>query len=291
MMLSSFLLTLAAVIGLFLWCCPAAVFRGVRAIIVDAVQRGSDWARSHVAIEILERLNPTRTDGNATPAIVLVWLASRIQTTVFHGVPCTIFYGISHTVSRIRQVSNALFRIQTATTLGVSATKIAGFNNCAITTIAGTPPVNAPFLVFCRGVCHGDDHESAKPLPRKVLEIVCTLMLDATATLCIATNKALGGDNRTGAAVTQAFPVRFCRLALDMGGAFSFSNNRQVVESLTSKILEFIAVLGGMIEGHRNLLGCGVTSRDVDASPAQSIGDFASSLYHFGAQKSIQGAK
>lgn len=287
----STLLTLAAVIGLFFWCCPPTISRFVWAIIVNAIQRSTFWPRTHVGIEILKRLNPAHTDGYTPPAIVLVWLASRIQTTVFHVVPCTIFYGIPHTMSRIRQVVCAPFRIQTPAAFGVSATKHTGFNNCAITTITGTPPVNAFTLAFCWGICHGDDHESAKPLPRKVLEIVCTLTLNAATTLCIAVNKALGWNNSTGAAFAQAFPIRFRRLALDMGRAISLGNNRQVVESLTSKILEFIAVLRGSIEGHREPPVLGVTSRDVQASPAQSIGDFASPLYHFGASKSILGAK
>lgn len=86
-------------------------------------------------------------------------------------------------------------------------------------------------------------------------------------------------------AIAQARPTS--HLSDVMLRAVYFAKNDKPAKTLADQILSGVRVLRGRIEGHREPPVLGVKSRDVDASPAQSIGDFASPLYHFGAQIAI----
>lgn len=87
-----------AIARLFLWCCPAAVFRRIsfRSVSpVYTVRSGRFW--SHVGVEVLKRL-PSLAYCNAVPSIVRKVFRVRIIAAVIHSLPRDVFRCTAHSV-------------------------------------------------------------------------------------------------------------------------------------------------------------------------------------------------
>lgn len=77
------LLPLALVIPLLFPRCPPAVARFVIAVIINAIERQSIRARSHISEEIGEQ-SPTRTDGYTAPTPIQISGRLRIGASIEH---------------------------------------------------------------------------------------------------------------------------------------------------------------------------------------------------------------
>lgn len=67
---------------------PATIFRRVRTVVVNAVQRvAAIWARPHVGVEGFKRVKPALTNRNASSAVIGVALPSWVEATLSHRAP------------------------------------------------------------------------------------------------------------------------------------------------------------------------------------------------------------
>jgi len=69
---------------------PAAVFRRVIAVIVNAIQRKTRQRISHICVERLKAIAPSITDGDASSTIVGKRVAAWIKAAVFHVQPRSV---------------------------------------------------------------------------------------------------------------------------------------------------------------------------------------------------------
>jgi len=74
---------------------PAAVFRHIVSVIVDAVNACSRRALSHIRQEVLKRLNPTRADLDAPASIPVIPGGRRVVASVLHRLPRLVLTGSS----------------------------------------------------------------------------------------------------------------------------------------------------------------------------------------------------
>ncbi len=73
---------------------PAAVFRTVSLVVVDAIDRMiGRWSTAHVSEEVFIRMTPSLADGDPSPAIARKLLTSICMASVNHVLPCFIFDG------------------------------------------------------------------------------------------------------------------------------------------------------------------------------------------------------
>lgn len=84
---------------------PFAVLWTVWAVVVDALKRVvGRWPRADVGIEGGERLNPRRTNRNASSAVVLEGFRSRVQAAVLHRSPRLVLWRSRHAVYPVRHL-------------------------------------------------------------------------------------------------------------------------------------------------------------------------------------------
>ena len=262
--------------------CPSAVFWRVRTVIVNSIQGHIfGGAGTHISKESGKVIDPAVADGNTTTSPVGVSFVLLIKASGFHVPPNAIFGRPLHAVLGAA-LARALFAKATAT-LGFSALEATGKDDSGITAIAKALPVNM-FVFDSRGALGtADNNKPSKTLTSEVFD------RDTAATLDVSACKVAGTNHSVIPAITPTFPV--CAPALDVGWTFDFGDNGEPVKALAGKVLKGVFAFRGMIEGHREPPVLGVTSRDVEASPAQTIGGFSSPLYHVSEQNSIQGAK
>lgn len=77
----------APISSLFDRCGPAAIRRLVVAVVVDAIDCRAFGSRTHICEEVLEAVNPALADSNPAPAVIRVFLISRIQTSLLKTRP------------------------------------------------------------------------------------------------------------------------------------------------------------------------------------------------------------
>lgn len=81
---------LAHVVGLLLVVGPSAVVWAIAQIVIDSVNAASRWARTHIVEEMLERLPPSLTYGDAASPVVLIDDASGVVTSPLHVAPNSV---------------------------------------------------------------------------------------------------------------------------------------------------------------------------------------------------------
>ena len=93
----------ALVDTLFFSCRPAAVLRGVWAVIIDALN-AVFGARStpHVGKELIERLLPAIANKNSTPAVIFVRLIRGVAAALSHVHPAYVLRAVRQSVARFR---------------------------------------------------------------------------------------------------------------------------------------------------------------------------------------------
>lgn len=145
---------------------PAAVFWGVRAVVVDAVDAVfRRWARSHVRQEGFERMEPARADRNAAPSVPVVVRVVRIGRAAFHRTP-TIqgFRGMPPSGVSVRNEGRAqAFSSQAAAGLRVAVIKRLGARDVFIPAFAAAKQLLATLFGVFDSV---QDHQPPKLLTR-----------------------------------------------------------------------------------------------------------------------------
>lgn len=80
---------------------PAAILGAVRAVVVHSIERmRGRWARSHIFHEALNAIQPTLTNGDASPAVSVVGAAVGVQAPFPHLGVGSVFRGVRHPVGR-----------------------------------------------------------------------------------------------------------------------------------------------------------------------------------------------
>ena len=90
--------TLTAIIRLLRACCPSAIRRLVRTVIVDTVQSHSGWAWTHVAEERGKVIAPSVADVNTSTAVIWVSRIGRFMASALHHAPSVVFRALPHAV-------------------------------------------------------------------------------------------------------------------------------------------------------------------------------------------------
>lgn len=134
----------ARVVALFQNCCPPAIVRRVRAVVVDAVELVLRcWAWPHVGKECGEIIAPTLTHGNATSAPIWVSAVRRVVAASAHVAPRLVFRRSA--ASRLVAVDGAStpsgFADQTTATARCASQKMVESNLFGAPTVAPTVPI------------------------------------------------------------------------------------------------------------------------------------------------------
>lgn len=162
--------TATSVVGLFARGCPAAIFGRVISGIVFTFKSQAIRAFPHIGQKV-DKAHPTFTNSNATTAIPRIASASRIQTSIFHRLPCTVSSGSSLGFRAVSMniVGDAIFEIfapKTSATVRVSAdqgTPAHGTGNSAVaTTIPQT-------VLRFRSACGTFNYKTPKPRTSQIL--------------------------------------------------------------------------------------------------------------------------
>lgn len=74
---------------------PAAIARGVGAVVVDAVKACATGTWPHVVVEGIERFSPARIDRDAAPTVAVIASLAGVETTLLHPEPDPILRGLS----------------------------------------------------------------------------------------------------------------------------------------------------------------------------------------------------
>jgi hypothetical protein len=149
-----------AIDRLLAWCCPSAVVRRVRSVVVDAIDRVSFWAWSHIGKELRKVINPLRTDRNPARAVVGIVLVVWSQASLLHSLPRAVFAGhVAVAGVAVNQSAGGatLNHAATATRRG-SGLQIDGVGRGLTSAVASTKPVDPAALVR-RSTKHGQASE------------------------------------------------------------------------------------------------------------------------------------
>lgn len=132
-------MVVSSVVSLFYGSRPAAIARFVVAVYVYAVNRVlGRWSRTHVGVEVLDRVFPSVANGDPTTAIIGVVLVSGVEAPMLHQVPYCVLRSESQSV--LRDVFLAL----DLTTRPGSASKIsAGDLGFRVASASAQPQVEA----------------------------------------------------------------------------------------------------------------------------------------------------
>jgi hypothetical protein len=126
-----------SIVGLLFLRRPAAIFWAVVPIVIDAINRMfKRWARTHVAIEVFERISPTIANGYSTTPVSRKLAALRVVASLLHCSPNVVFSRFKHSVDFVFWTASATF-------LATSKQHIlASLKN--FSAVALTNPFNAP---------------------------------------------------------------------------------------------------------------------------------------------------
>ena len=129
---------------------PGAVFRRVRAIVIEAIDPFAFWRFSYISKESFKRIEPTVANINASTSIVFEMWLLRIVTTLFHGFPNSMSPRPRLSMSGMRSL-NEFFREQTTTGFSMPVYKIFCCDQSLISTSALTNPTNPTvFMIWAK---------------------------------------------------------------------------------------------------------------------------------------------
>lgn len=84
---------------------PSTIRRGVVPVVIDAIQRASDWARSHVAQECGEICHPLWANLNSAPSVSSISRRTLSQAASFHRLPTVV-------LARLCAISDSAVRVR-----------------------------------------------------------------------------------------------------------------------------------------------------------------------------------
>lgn len=116
---------------------PATVLGRVWAIVVDAVQRMSGWARSHVGQEQIEAL-PAWTNHNAAATIIRIRRISWIATPLAHLLPSVELGMVVQAVDG--QARRCLFQLEAVTAQRLPVAQVFAGHDSLCAAVAPTAP-------------------------------------------------------------------------------------------------------------------------------------------------------
>ena len=93
-----------SVVGLFFARRPSAVFRAVRAVVINTIKSGSGWSFTHIRNKIRKR-HPSFANINASSPISFICRVFRIRTTLFGGLPCGVQVGLGSAMTTLHDAS------------------------------------------------------------------------------------------------------------------------------------------------------------------------------------------
>lgn len=162
-MRSSVTLSGAPVPGLLALCCPSAVLRAVRAVVVDAVNRVQRrGAHPHVGVESLEVI-PRGADRDTAPAVVGIGVMLPIQASRAHPQPTVVLSNARSALCAPMPLSgngqNLLF--PAATRDGHPASEVPSNHGTGFTAGTAAHPSDP---TFWRPLCVLGDHGQAAEL-------------------------------------------------------------------------------------------------------------------------------
>ncbi len=131
---NSNLMTIISILRLFTACSPSAIFRRIRAIIVNAIESKPILIGSnYIIIKIRETIFPAFTHENATSAVISIIRKIRIITTILQIPPTQIKFCTRHTMSCFSFSYHVLFI--TTTTFSIAIKKVINSCNSIISTV------------------------------------------------------------------------------------------------------------------------------------------------------------
>ncbi len=137
---------------------PATVVGSVVFRVVEAIQCGLRWSRTHIAEEVFKAL-PAFTDGNASAAVIPIAGLGLVLTAAPHRAPHPI-----HGSSR-RSVDGVQFASQTPATPSIAVGENRALHGMASPARALTTPCDAPPDSF---LAHVKDGQASKHLSGQV---------------------------------------------------------------------------------------------------------------------------
>lgn len=88
--------------GLLYSSCPSAVFRRIRAIIINAIYGVlGRWPASHVGIKRFKAVTPCVANSNSSPTVKVKVGAGFFVTPLFYVAPCFMLNSSCHTMSEV----------------------------------------------------------------------------------------------------------------------------------------------------------------------------------------------
>lgn len=120
---------------------PAAVGGGIRTLVIHSVDRViALWPRSHIGKEPREIIEPFRTDGDPSSAVVFIGWICGIRAALNQALPRLVFPRVVQAVSE--HLIPRDFPLPTAATERVLATQIMRGDDVFITAITPTAPID-----------------------------------------------------------------------------------------------------------------------------------------------------
>jgi hypothetical protein len=133
-----------SIIRLLSHCRPATIAGFIVAVVVDAIYGVFwGWARPHIVVKNLERINPFVTNLYATASIIFIGMIVGIGTTQFHTLPNVVFRCITHAVGSQMLIGHACcpLSLKTAATSSCSPFKAVGAHLFYGSAIASAKPI------------------------------------------------------------------------------------------------------------------------------------------------------
>ena len=93
-----------SVVRLFFAGRPSAIFRAVRAVVINAIKSGSGWSFTHIRNKIRKR-HPSFANINASSPISFICRVFRIRTTLFGGLPYGVQVGLGSAMTTLHGAS------------------------------------------------------------------------------------------------------------------------------------------------------------------------------------------
>ncbi len=144
-------------------CCPSAIFRRVRAIVIDTIKRAPCWTFAHISDEVGEGFAPSLADDNTARPIPLVrFIARGIASRNHLGVSIPQVMG---RVSMRGIVLSCRIWTQAPATLGSTSCELCAFDLALIAAIAEAIPDRTATTI---NMGERDGEQTAKPLTGNV---------------------------------------------------------------------------------------------------------------------------
>lgn len=145
---------------------PFAILRSVVTAVVNTLNRHVFiWFRPEIAVKVLERIDPSVTNFDASASVVMEGDVAWIKTSLFHGSPRLPFCGVCHSVGAVVR-SFGDISLKATARLRPSTYKFRAYDGHLVPALTNAVPLNFTGVGSLWALLHNS--ESAKALARKV---------------------------------------------------------------------------------------------------------------------------